>query len=132
MKPDKAQKAQKTKEQKEFKQLIKDSLQRAADQYKSENQSTMNIQLDHGLIEAYEIGFYINFQPALIKLFLKTIVRYLSKFNKDIDRIQQIVNILSKVAITVTSLRTLERMFNNEALMNALDNQVMGRYWQKY
>ena len=89
----------------------------------------MNIQLNHGMIEAYEIAFYINFSPSLIKLFLKTVTRYLSKFNKDIDKMQQLINILSKMAITVTSLRTLERMFNCEPLMNAIDTHVMGRYW---
>ena len=94
---------------------MKDSLEKAETLSKnlSENQGGTDALLDHNLISAYEIGFHVNFQPLLVKGLVKTVAKYLQKHQDSVVKVQQLVTILSKLALSVTSLRTLERIFNS-------------------
>tara|TARA_B110000285_G_C14752684_1_gene435918 strand:+ start:62 stop:451 length:390 start_codon:yes stop_codon:yes gene_type:complete len=128
---EKNQKKELTRDEKFLKKLLKDSLERAETLSKnlSENQGGSDALLDHNLISAYEIGFHINFQPLLVKRFVKIVGKYLQKHQDSVVKVQQLVTILSKVALSITSLRTLERIFNSKELMDALAKHVVWRHW---
>ena len=101
------------KDSKAFKNLIKQSLKNVAESEKSQNQTSLSDKLDRQAIEAYEIAFHINFEPTLVKQFCKIVAKYLCKYTNDLGKVMQLVVICSKAAITITSLRSLERLFND-------------------
>jgi hypothetical protein len=82
------------------------------------------------LIETYEIALHINFQPALIKPFLKIVCKYLFRYNHSILSLKQLVLIIAKTALSTTSLRTLERIFSSKELMEALNFNIILKWWE--
>lgn len=48
------------------------------------NLTTRERKLSHDIIEAYEIALHINFQPVLVKKFIKLICKYLTKYQASI------------------------------------------------
>ena len=53
------------------------------------------------------------------------------KYSNDFGKLSQLVLIVSKVAITVTSLRSLERLFNSEVLLSSMRDNVILKHWSK-
>lgn len=84
---EKSEKKAHSKDEKFLKELIKTSVKKAeenASSYQQKNSNSANSRLNIGLIEAYEIGLLLNFQPLLMKRFLSIVSKYLLKYNFDI------------------------------------------------
>ena len=96
------------------------------------NMTTREQKINPQIIEAYEIAFYINFQPVLVKPFIKIVCKYLYKHQAQLPLLRQILLIIAKVALTTTSLRTLERIFQSKELMDALLANVIEVWWTPY
>lgn len=122
-------------DEKFLKKLIKQSVLNADPEnakIRLRSMTTREQKLSPLVIEAYEIALYVNFQPVLIKKFLKVVCKQLLTHQASVPCLKQIVTIISKAALTTTSLRTLERIFQSKELMDALKLNIIDTWWAPY
>lgn len=70
---------------KDFKNLIKASINR--NQSANDNLPSNQKDLNFSMMEAYEIGFHLNFNPTLTTTFCKCITKHSHKCSNDLDKL---------------------------------------------